>query len=159
MKNLKSFASLVFATLLISIFSNVNLKGSNYSLGLLSQIEVGQPAQAAGWEEGVKFIGDNWDSIVSYGWSAWNTQVYMTELSGSEIQSIRNQYRSRADGVLFDRALERSISTYRLSGWKANVERTFMRPAYAGRIENGKYNLYRRMPNNMAQQFKQKRGW
>lgn len=156
---LKQSSSLLLFTLMFFLLSNLNIKRSQVHSNLFNQIILSEPANAFGFDDAVSWASNNWGSIVQNTWSPWNRQVYMTELSANEIQSIRYQYRNRADGVMFDRALERVISTYRLSGWSANNERWAMRVAYSGRVENGKYNMYRRMSNNFADQFQKKRGW
>lgn len=144
-------ASVAVATFLIS--PQISQSGST------SLTFGGAPAQA-GWSDAMKWANDNWGAIASYTWSPWNRQVYICELRKDEVNKIREQYRDRADGVLFDRALERCINQLNLTGWNANQERSILRGAWSGRVEgDGKYNMYRRLPSRVADKFQQKRGW
>jgi hypothetical protein len=117
-----------------------------------------KPAQAASISEAVNFLGNNWDAIVSNLWSPWNKQVFMTNLSPQETQAVQNQYRSRADGVLSDRCVNKVADTY-YTGWRNGATKTAMRWTIAMRVENGQANCYQRMPNQYADAFMRARGW
>ncbi len=78
----------------------------------------GEPAQA--WfSDAAKLFRDNFGTAVQLLWSPYNKQVYMTELSQQEVNAIGEQYRDRADGVLLERAIERALRQYGISGWRA----------------------------------------
>ncbi len=117
-----------------------------------------KPAQAASVSEAVNFLANNWNAIVSNLWSPWNKQVFMTNLSPQETQAVQNQYRSRADGVLFDRCVNKVADTY-YTGWRNGVVKTTNRWTIAMRVENGQANCYQRMPNQYADTFMRARGW
>ena len=116
-----------------------------------------QPAQAS-WGDAVNLLNNGWGDIVQYGWSPWNKQVFMTNLSPQETEAVRNQYRSRADGVLHDRCINKVADQY-FTGWRRNSIKTTHRWVIATRVENGKANCYMRMPNSRADAFIRARGW
>ncbi len=117
-----------------------------------------QSAQAVSLSEAANFLNDNWNAIVSNLWTPWNKQVFMTNLSPQETQAVQNQYRSRADGVLVDRCVNKVADTY-YTGWRNGAIKTAMRWTIAMRVENGQANCYERMPNQYADAFMRKRGW
>lgn len=117
-----------------------------------------KPAQAASMSEAVNFLSSNWNAIVSNLWSPWNKQVFMTNLSPQETQAVQNQYRSRADGVLADRCVNKVADTY-YTDWRNGAVKTAYRWTIAMRVENGRANCYQRMPNQNADAFMRARGW
>jgi hypothetical protein len=60
---------------------------------------------------------------------------------------------------MLNAAIERCISINQYPWWIALRERTMARWTYAGREENGKFNLYRRMPSWVADKYMQLRGY
>lgn len=116
-----------------------------------------KPAQAS-LSDAAKFLDDNWGSIVSNAWSPFNKQVFMTNLSSQETKSVQEQYRSRANGVLTDRCINKVADTY-YTGWRKNAIKTAYRWTIAMRVENGVANCYQRMPNRNADNFMRRRGW
>ncbi|MEH1887635.1 MAG: hypothetical protein V7L19_30715 [Nostoc sp.] len=116
-----------------------------------------KPAQAS-FKDAADFLNDNWGAIVSNLWSPWNKQVFMTNLSPQETRDVQNQYRSRADGVLTDRCINKVADTY-YSSWRNNATKTAYRWTIAMRVENGQANCYQRMPNQSADAFMRRRGW
>lgn len=122
-----------------------------------SSIAFPKPAQAS-WGDAINLLRDSWGSIVQYSWSPWNKQVFMTNLSWQETRDVRNQYRSRADGVLHDRCVNKVANTY-LSGWQNTAFKTSHRWVVAMRVENNQANCFARMPNKVADEFIRRRGW
>ncbi|QXE26174.1 hypothetical protein B6N60_04905 [Richelia sinica FACHB-800] len=116
-----------------------------------------RPAQAS-WSDATNFLNNNWGAIVSNLWSPWNKQVFMTNLSPQETRDVQNQYRSRADGVLFDRCVNKVADTY-YTGWRNGAIKTAYRWTISMRVENGQANCYQRMTNNNADDFMRRRGW
>lgn len=131
-----------------------------------------QPAVAS-LDGAAQLLTDRWDDVVSYGWSPWNQQVYMTDLSRQEMEAVQNKHRSRANGVLHDRCVNKIADVYlssknrgqlsairRLAIKAANSSiKTITRWSVAMRVENGKPNCYLRMHNAGADEFIRKRGW
>ena len=74
-------------------------------------IQSSQPANAF-VAEAITVLQSSWGDIVAVAWTPWNLQVYMTNLSPQETQSVVNQYQSRASGVLFDRCVNKSSDMY-----------------------------------------------
>lgn len=124
---------------------NANSVGQTQSTSPVSISFGGETAEAA-WLDAADWIKANAASIYSASLSPFMRQTYMAELSASEVDSIRNQYRGSADNVMFSRALVNN----RIPGAYAAWDYTYLRWAWAGRVENGKYNIYRRYPNNIA---------
>jgi hypothetical protein len=117
------------------------------------------PAHASSVSEAGQFLKDNWGAIVNNLWSPWNIQVYMTSLSPQETQAVINQHRSRADGVLHDRCINKVADMYLgNNGWllKYTTNRWIVAST---RVENGQANCYNRMPNRIADEFIRRRGW
>lgn len=117
-----------------------------------------KPAQAGSVSEAVQFLQDNWGVIVSNAWSPWNKQVFMTNLSSQETSDVQNQYRSRADGVLTDRCINKTADMY-WRGWQNTAAKTTHRWMFAMRVENGQANCYQRMASWNADSFIRARGW
>lgn len=126
------------------------------AFGTVSTINT-KPAQAS-MSDAVKFVNDNWGSIVSNLWSPWNKQVFMLSHSSQEVESTKKQYVSRAEGVLTDRCINKVADQY-YTGWRNNAVKTAYRWTIAMRIENGVGNCYQRMPNQKADDFMRKRGY
>ena len=131
---------------------------------LLAPSIISPPKADASWDGAVSLLRDSWGSIVSYAWSPWNTQVFMTNLSWQETRDVQNQYRSRANGVLHDRCVEKIARTYlSASDWQTTSANRALKTTHrwmvASRVENGQANCYLRMPNDVANKFKNARGW
>ncbi|MDM9379518.1 hypothetical protein QUB80_02230 [Chlorogloeopsis sp. ULAP01] len=116
-----------------------------------------KPAQAS-LDVAVNFLDQRWGDLVSHLWTPWNKQVFMTNLSPQETKAVQNQYRSRADGVLFDRCVNKTANMY-YKGWKNGAIKTTHRWVIAMRVENGQANCFQRMPNQYADAFIRRRGW
>jgi hypothetical protein len=159
---LQKYGAVASLTVVLSVGSNSGYKFNNPienpNLPLVS-MQVGQVARADGFDIANQYFKDSYSDIVGNLYSPWNKQVYMTELSENEVRTYRNQYRDRANGVMLNAAIERCISQYSYPWWMAARERTLARWTYAGREENGKFNLYRRMPSWNADKFMQLRGY
>ncbi|MEH1797286.1 hypothetical protein [Nostoc sp.] len=117
-----------------------------------------KPAQASSLNDAVDFLNNNWGQIVSNAWSPWNKQVFMTNLSPQETRDVQNQYRSRADGVLTDRCINKVADMY-WRGWRNTAAKTSHRWMFAMRVENSQANCYQRFTNQNADAFIRARGW
>ncbi|MDK2408584.1 hypothetical protein QHH11_09910 [Aphanizomenon sp. PH219] len=113
----------------------------------------------AGISEAGGVLKDYWGAIVSNVWSPWFKQVYMTSISPQETESVKLEYQSRAGGVLNDRCVNKVADVYLgRDGWM--LKNTPNRWTIAStRVENGQANCYNRMPNWVADRFKNARGW
>jgi hypothetical protein len=126
---------------------------------LLASNSFTAPAHASSVSEAGQFLKDNWGAIVNNLWSPWFKQVFMTNLSPQETQGVINQYRSRADGVLHDRCVNKTTDMYFGNGawvYKYTTNRWVL---VSTRVENGQANCYMRIPNSMADELIRLRGW
>lgn len=107
------------------------------------------------------FLRDNWGRIVSHAYSPYHTQVFMTNLSWQETQSVRNEYRSRANGVLHNRCTTKIANVYMgsLPSWIRNSLWVMSYPLVVMRVENNQANCFMRFQNDDAQRFIRSRGW
>jgi hypothetical protein len=107
------------------------------------------------------FLRDNWGRIVSHAYSPFHTQVFMTNLSWQETQSVINQHRSRAGGVLHNRCTTKIANVYMggLPSWIRNSLWTLSYPLVVMRVENSQANCFMRFENGDAQRFIRSRGW
>jgi hypothetical protein len=159
---IQKYGSIISLTAVLTVGSNTvfkyNIPIENFDLPIVS-VQVGQTARADGFDIANQYFKDSYSEIIGNLYSPWNKQVYMTELSQGEVQYYRNQYRERANGVMQNAAIERCIAVNQYPWWMALRERSVARWTYAGREENGKYNLYRRMPSWVADKYMQLRGY
>lgn len=107
------------------------------------------------------FLRDNWRGIVSHAYSPFHTQVFMTNLSWQETQSVIRQHRSTAGGVLHNRCTTKIANVYMggLPSWIRNSLWTLSYPLVTMRIENNQANCFMRFSNGDAQRFIRSRGW
>lgn len=115
-------------------------------------------ANAGSISDAAQVLSNNFDALVSNVWSPWNKQVYMTELSTQETRDVRNQHRSRADGVLNDRCINKVADMY-YSGRRRTAMKTIQRWVFATRVEDNRAKCFQRMPNKIADNFISRRGW
>jgi hypothetical protein len=149
---------LAYATLGLALLAGTTLATTGIVPVKIAGVESQQKASAF-WGEAVSILNSNFGAIVSLVWTPWNLQVYMTNLSPQETQAVRNQYQSRADGVLFDRCVNKVADTYYtgINNWSVKNPQRW---TVASRVEGGGYtNCYQRMPDWLGREFIQKRGW
>jgi hypothetical protein len=158
MSNLKKGFIATVTLLTVTATTNSTLQLPKDGNILQSKVQVGQVANA-GYSEAGKWLSENKNWVIQNSFSWWTTQVYMSELSQNEVNKINEQYRGSAGIYLFNTALERALNNYDYPWYDKVAQRTYLRWAWHGRIENGKYNMYLSMSNHGVSEFKKRRGF